>query len=105
MTGNAELSVPPSPIPVVWGVLEAELLPQPAQFSEMRREIELFKICFIISVENILPGEKSLKNNYLYSISQRLKTLWICALSQDFKAQHLISHLTPVSRKVFFPLK
>lgn len=81
MTGNAddvmsistEASLPPSL--AVWGILGAELLPQSEKFSsEIKREIELFKICFNITMEKILPEEKSIKTT-IYSICNTTK-LW-----------------------------
>lgn len=100
MTGNAGWSVPP-PIPVVWGVLEAELLPQSARFSEMKREIEFFKICFNISMENILPEEKPLRTAIYTAF--RNNTTEFCEFLLQLRiskhtSQDLTSHLPPVCR-------
>lgn len=66
----------------------------------MKREMELFKICFNISMENILPKEKSLKTAFYTAFRNTTKFcefLLQVRISKHTR-QDLTSHATPVSR-------
>lgn len=64
----------------------------------MKREIELFKSCFNISMEKILQEEKSLKTT-IYSISHTTKFCELLVLITISKhtAQYLTSCMSPVT--------
>lgn len=66
----------------------------------MKREMELFKICFNISMENILPEEKSLKT-VIYAAfhnTRKFRQFLLKVRISKRTNQGLTSHLTPASR-------